>query len=47
MASNSLKNIFAITDLRNRVLFTLALLGRVSRRQPHPDAGREPGGAGR
>ena len=24
---NALKNLFAVTDLRNRVLFTLALLG--------------------
>ena len=24
---NSLKNIFAVSDLRNRVLFTLGLLG--------------------
>ena len=24
---NALKNLFAITDLRNRVLFTLAMLG--------------------
>ena len=24
---NPLKNLFAVTDLRNRILFTLALLG--------------------
>jgi preprotein translocase subunit SecY len=35
---NSLKNIFAITDLRNRVLFTLALLGvyRIGNHIPTP-----------
>ena len=30
-----------VADLRNRVLFTLGDAGRVSHRQPHPDAGRE------
>ena len=35
---NSLKNIFAITELRNRILFTLALLGvyRVGHHIPTP-----------
>ena len=42
---DSLKNIFAVSDLRNRVLFTLGAAGGLPRRQPHPDAGREPGGA--
>ena len=35
------RNIFAVPDLRKRVLFTLALLGGLPGRQPHPDAGRE------
>ena len=29
---DSLKNIFAVSDLRNRVLFTLGMLGGVPRR---------------
>jgi preprotein translocase subunit SecY len=35
---NSLKNIFAVSDLRNRVLFTLAMLGvyRVGHHIPTP-----------
>ena len=35
---NALKNLFAVTDLRNRVLFTLALLGvyRVGSHIPTP-----------
>ena len=35
---NSLKNIFAVSDLRNRVLFTLALLGvyRIGHHIPTP-----------
>ena len=36
---NSLKNIFAVSDLRNRVLFTLAMLGVYRARGAHPDAG--------
>ena len=44
---NSLKNIFAVSDLRNRVLFTLGLLGvyRVGSHIPTP--GVNTGGAGR
>ena len=38
---DSLKNIFAVSELRNRVLFTLGLLGGVPRRPPHHGAGRE------
>ena len=43
---NSLKNIFAVSELRNRVLFTLGLLGvyRVGHHIPTP--GREHRGAG-
>ena len=35
---NSLKNIFAVSELRNRILFTLALLGvyRVGHHIPTP-----------
>ena len=35
---NSLKNIFAVSDLRNRVLFTLGMLGvyRVGHHIPTP-----------
>ena len=50
---NALKNLFAVTDLRNRVLFTLALLGvyRVGSHIPTPGVNTEalgdPGGAGR
>src|SRR5918994_972990 len=35
---NAIKNLFAVTDLRNRVLFTLALLGvyRVGNHIPTP-----------
>ena len=35
---NSLKNIFAVSELRNRVLFTLALLGvyRIGNHIPTP-----------
>jgi hypothetical protein len=36
---DSLKNIFAVSDLRNRVLFTLGTAGCVPRREPHPHAG--------
>ena len=49
---NPLKNLFAVTDLRNRVLFTLALLGvyRVGSHIPTPgvnqEALRDPGRAG-
>ena len=44
---NALKNLFAVADLRNRVLFTLAMLGvyRVGSHIPTP--GREHGGAAR
>jgi preprotein translocase subunit SecY len=40
---NALKNLFAITDLRNRVLFTLALLGvyRIGSRIPTPGVNQE------
>ena len=38
MLADSLKNIFAVADLRKRVLFTLGLARRLSRRRPHPDA---------
>src|SRR5688572_18261887 len=40
---NALKNLFAITDLRNRVLFTLALLGvfRIGSRIPMPGVNQE------
>src|ERR671913_550506 len=40
---NPLKNLFAVTDLRNRVLFTLALLGvyRVGSRIPTPGINQE------
>jgi len=40
---NSLKNIFAITELRNRVLFTLALLGvyRIGHHIPTPGVNKE------
>ena len=33
---NALKNLFAVSDLRNRILFTLALLGvfRIGNRIP-------------
>jgi preprotein translocase subunit SecY len=36
---NALKNLFAISDLRNRVLFTLALLGvyRIGSHVPTPE----------
>ena len=44
---NSLKNIFAVSELRNRVLFTLGAARRLPHRQPHPDAGREHRGADR
>ena len=32
---NSLKNIFAVSELRNRVLFTLGLLGVYRHRSAH------------
>jgi preprotein translocase subunit SecY len=40
---NALKNLFAVTDLRNRVLFTLALLGvyRVGNHIPTPGVNTE------
>ena len=40
---NALKNLFAVTDLRNRVLFTLALLGvyRVGSHIPTPGVNQE------
>jgi preprotein translocase subunit SecY len=40
---NALKNLFAVTDLRNRVLFTLALLGvyRVGNHVPTPGVNTE------
>src|SRR6188768_654379 len=40
---NALKNLFAVTDLRNRVLFTLALLGvyRVGSHIPTPGVNTE------
>src|ERR671916_2821105 len=40
---NALKNLFAVTDLRNRVLFTLALLGvyRIGTRIPTPGVNSE------
>jgi preprotein translocase subunit SecY len=40
---NVLKNLFAVTDLRNRVLFTLALLGvyRIGARVPTPGVNQE------
>jgi preprotein translocase subunit SecY len=40
---NALKNLFAVADLRNRVLFTLALLGvyRVGSRIPTPGVNQE------
>src|SRR3990170_4254542 len=40
---NALKNLFAITDLRNRVLFTLALLGvyRIGSHIPTPGVNTE------
>ena len=36
IVDNALQNLFAVTDLRNRVLFTLALPRRVPGRQSHP-----------
>jgi len=43
MENNPLKNLFAITDLRNRVLFTLALLGvyRVGNHIPTPGVNQD------
>jgi preprotein translocase subunit SecY len=43
MDNNPLKNLFAITDLRNRVLFTLALLGvyRVGNHIPTPGVNQD------
>src|SRR5919107_6103037 len=40
---NALKNLFAVTDLRNRVLFTLALLGvyRIGAHIPTPGVNTE------
>ena len=40
---NALKNLFAVSDLRNRVLFTLALLGvyRVGNHIPTPGVNQE------
>src|SRR5687767_13885331 len=40
---NAIKNLFAITDLRNRVLFTLAMLGmfRIGSRIPMPGVNQE------
>ena len=40
---NPLKNLFAITDLRNRVLFTLAMLGvyRIGNHIPTPGVNKE------
>ena len=40
---NALKNLFAISDLRNRVLFTLALLGvyRIGSHVPTPGVNQE------
>jgi preprotein translocase subunit SecY len=43
MMDNALKNLFAVTDLRNRVLFTLALLGvyRIGNHVPTPGVNTE------
>ena len=43
MADNALKNLFAVADLRNRILFTLALLGvyRVGGHIPTPGVNQE------
>ncbi len=43
MDNNPLKNLFAITDLRNRVLFTLALLGvyRIGNHIPTPGVNQD------
>src|SRR6266540_539282 len=43
MADNALKNLFAVADLRNRILFTLALLGvyRVGNHIPTPGVNQE------
>ena len=43
MDNNPLKNLFAVTDLRNRVLFTLALLGvyRVGNHIPTPGVNQD------
>ena len=41
----SLKNIFAVADLRKRVLFTLGPARRLSRRRPHRHARHQQGGA--
>ena len=40
---NALKNLFAVTDLRNRVLFTLAMLGvyRIGSHIPTPGVNTE------
>ena len=40
---NALKNLFAVADLRNRILFTLALLGvyRVGNHIPTPGVNQE------
>ena len=40
---NALKNLFAVSDLRNRILFTLALLGvyRVGNHIPTPGVNQE------
>ena len=42
---NPIKNLFAVTDLRNRVLFTLALLGVYRIGSHHPDARHQSGSA--
>ena len=42
---NALKNLFAISDLRNRVLFTLAMLGVYRIGSFDPDARCESGSA--
>ncbi len=43
MADNALKNLFAVADLRNRILFTLGLLGvyRVGNHIPTPGVNQE------
>ena len=40
---NALKNLFAVSDLRNRILFTLALLGvyRIGNHIPTPGVNQE------
>ena len=43
----SFRNIFAIPDLRKRVLFTFGAAGGLPDRLPHPDAGSRSAGAAR